>query len=118
MTITAINIIDRISHIINEGVHDKGIFKAFFLAGGSGSGKSFVGDKTLLGHGLRTINSDIAFQFLMKKAGRVGKDGTLDLRNETPEQTLQRERIRNSAKVKITDKQFRLYIRGRLGIVA
>ena len=30
-----------LSHLA-EGVYDKGIFKAFFLAGGPGSGKTFV----------------------------------------------------------------------------
>ena len=28
--------------LLNEGVHDKGIFKAVFLAGGPGSGKDYV----------------------------------------------------------------------------
>ena len=31
--------------IIDEGVNDPGIFKAIFLAGGPGSGKSFVGSE-------------------------------------------------------------------------
>ena len=29
-------------NMLNEGLYDPGIFKAFFLAGGPGSGKSFV----------------------------------------------------------------------------
>ena len=28
--------------LINEGVHDKGIFKAVFMAGGPGSGKTYM----------------------------------------------------------------------------
>ena len=32
----------KLFDVINEGVYDPGIFKAIFLAGGPGSGKSFV----------------------------------------------------------------------------
>ena len=38
---------------INEGVYDPGIFKAFFLAGGPGSGKSFVTSRVFAGTGLK-----------------------------------------------------------------
>ena len=34
-------------HELREGLNDPDIFKAFFLAGGPGSGKSFVAGKTL-----------------------------------------------------------------------
>lgn len=45
-------------YILNEGINDKGIWKAVFLAGTPGAGKSFVKDK--LGGGVepRTVNSD------------------------------------------------------------
>ena len=46
---------------ITEGVYDPNIFKAFFLAGGPGSGKSWVSSKTLSGIGLKIINSDDVF---------------------------------------------------------
>lgn len=55
--------------LVNEGVHDKGIFHAVFLAGGPGSGKDFIMKKTLHGHGLTEINSDTAFEHLLKKHG-------------------------------------------------
>ena len=32
----------KLMDLLNEGVNDPGIFKAVFLAGGPGSGKSFV----------------------------------------------------------------------------
>ena len=35
----------KLKDIINEGVYDPGIFKAIFLAGGPGSGKSFVANE-------------------------------------------------------------------------
>ena len=46
-------------HIIQEGVYDPGIFKAFFLAGGPGSGKSYDTNRTTAGMGLKLVNSDI-----------------------------------------------------------
>ena len=55
-------------HELQEGVYDPNIFKAFFLAGGPGSGKSFVVRKTTGGTGLRIVNSDPAFELLIKKA--------------------------------------------------
>jgi hypothetical protein len=56
--------------LINEGVNDPAIFKAVFLAGGPGSGKSFIVGKTGLGSfGFRVVNSDDAFENAMKKAG-------------------------------------------------
>jgi len=55
--------------VIQEGVHDKGIFRAVFMAGSPGSGKDYVMHKTLAGHGLREINSDVPLEHLMKKHG-------------------------------------------------
>ena len=53
---------------LQEGVYDPNIFKAFFIAGGPGSGKSFVVRRTTGGLGLRVINSDDAFEHQLKKA--------------------------------------------------
>ena len=53
---------------INEGVYDKGIFKAFFLAGGPASGKSFVSARAFAGSGLKVVNSDTTFERYLKKA--------------------------------------------------
>ena len=60
---------------IKEGIHDPGIFKAFFTAGGPGSGKSHVAALRGLGgrggspHGLVIINSDDQFERLLAQAG-------------------------------------------------
>ena len=43
-------IIEQIKEL-NEGVYDPGIFKAFFLAGGPGSGKTFVTRSAFAGTG-------------------------------------------------------------------
>ena len=50
---------------ITEGVYDPNIFKAFFLAGGPGSGKSWVSAKTLSGMGLKVINSDDVSEYTL-----------------------------------------------------
>ena len=62
---------------ISEGVNDPGIFKAVFLAGGPGSGKTYV-TKQLFGipdrfnismTGLKMVNSDKELKFLLNKFG-------------------------------------------------
>ena len=53
--------------LLHEGPNDPHIFKAVFLAGGPGSGKSFVSNKLLSGTGLRVVNSDDVYEFMMKK---------------------------------------------------
>ena len=42
----------KFQQYITEGVYDPSIFKAFFLAGGPGSGKSWVSARALSGMGL------------------------------------------------------------------
>ena len=71
---------------LQEGVYDPNIFKAFFLAGGPGSGKSFVVRKTTGGLGLRIVNSDVTFEKLIKDA-----DIDLDFRNMSPEREKERD---------------------------
>ena len=52
---------------LSEGLYDPGIFKAFFLAGGPGSGKTFVTSSAFAGSGLKLVNSDVAFERGLKK---------------------------------------------------
>ena len=54
---------------LQEGVYDPNILKAFFLAGGPGSGKSYVVRRTTGGLGMKIVNSDNAFEKLLKDAG-------------------------------------------------
>ena len=54
--------------IIREGLYDPGIFKAFFLAGGPGSGKTYVNQRITPGIGLKNVNSDTAFETALKAA--------------------------------------------------
>lgn len=94
---------------LKEGINDPNIFKAVFLAGGPGSGKSFVVGKTALtAQGLKLINSDIAFEAALKKAGLAA----------TPENIYsdQGQAIRTNAKI-LTNKRKKLALAGRLGLI-
>ena len=93
---------------LQEGVYDPNIFKAFFIAGGPGSGKSFVVRKTTGGLGLRVVNSDDAFENQLKKAN-------LSLKMPADE-TEPRDVVRDRAK-QTTASRKSGYIEGRLGII-
>jgi len=97
-----------IPFILKEGLYDPGIFKAFFLAGGPGSGKTYVTNKVMGGMGLKNINSDRAFEIGLKRAG---------LSLKMPEdEAKKRDPIRLRAK-ELTGKALENYIQGRLGLV-
>ena len=93
---------------ITEGVYDPGIFKAFFLAGGPGSGKTFVTQNAFAGTGLKLVNSDAAFERGLKKAN-------LSLKMP-PEEEYFRDLIRRAAKSS-TATQLDQYVKGRLGLI-
>jgi len=94
---------------LDEGVNDPAIFKAIFLAGGPGSGKSFIVGKTgLTSMGYKVVNSDDAFEAAMKKAGME-----MDPENIF---SVKGQEIRGKAKA-LTGKRQARYIEGRLGLV-
>ena len=93
---------------LSEGLYDPGIFKAFFLAGGPGSGKTFVTSTAFAGSGLKVVNSDVAFERGLKKAN-------LSL-SMPDEETYFRNIIRSRAKA-LTISQLDKYVDGRLGLV-
>jgi len=93
---------------LQEGVYDPHIFKAIFLAGGPGSGKSYVTRKVTGGLGLKVVNSDPHFEKLIKAAG---------LSLSMPDDEFDsREPLRVRAKV-VREKQKKNYLEGRLGII-
>ena len=94
--------------LLTEGVHDKAIFKAVFLSGGPGSGKDYVLDNTLAGHGLTEINSDKALEFLMDKKN-------LDKTMPASEKEA-RDIVRGKAK-DLTELRQRLALLGRNGLI-
>ena len=97
---------------LQEGVYDPNIFKAFFLAGGPGSGKSYVVKRTTGGLGMRVVNSDDAFEKLVKSAGMTMKMDTKKGR----EQEADRDKLRDVAK-RVTTLRKSNYIEGRLGLI-
>jgi dephospho-CoA kinase len=94
-----------------EGVYDRNIFKAFFLAGGPGSGKSWVSSRTLSGAGMKVINSDAAFEALLKK-----EKMSLNFKDYTDAELVRRDEIRAKAK-RMTALSLNAAIEGRLGLI-
>jgi cytidylate kinase len=97
---------------LTEGVYDKHIFKAFFLAGGPGSGKSWVARRTLGGTGMKVINSDAGFKRYAKQVG-------LDLERMdrfTDDETRLKDKLRARAKSG-TKTQLKYAIDERLGLI-
>ena len=96
---------------IIEGVYDPNIFKAFFLAGGPGSGKSWVSERALSGMGLKVINSDNMFANALKKERM-----SLDFSQYNPKEIERRDEIRSKAKAR-TGVQLKMALEGRLGLI-
>jgi len=116
-----------------EGVYDPGIFKAFFLAGGAGSGKSYSAEKATgsaagkfqwhekiknkitpgkVGpYGLKVVNSDEQLEMGLLKAKMSS-----NMRTYTDDETTKKELIRAKAKIK-TAKREQLWVNGRLGLI-
>ena len=94
-----------------EGVYDRNIFKAFFLAGGPGSGKSWVSSKTLGGAGMKVINSDDAFEMMLKR-----EKMSLNFKDYSDAELIRRDEIRAKAK-RMTALSLGAAIEGRLGLI-
>ena len=93
---------------LQEGVYDPNIFKAIFLAGGPGSGKSYVVRRTTGGLGMKIVNSDDIYEKMLKDAGMT----------TTPEDiyTPKGQEIRGQAKA-VTGRMRGNFLEGRLGII-
>ena len=119
--------------VIEEGARDPGIFKAIFLAGGPGSGKSFVAQK-LFGiaekinvskTGLKMVNQDSEFELLLNKYF-----GTTDVDNMPDELFADltgvdkagkpvdyaTSGLRKYAKA-LSQERLRIYTEGKLGVI-
>ena len=115
-----------------EGVYDPGIFKAFFLAGGAGSGKSYSAEKATgsaagkfqwddsmsklkpgkVGpYGLKVVNSDEQLEYGLMKAKMSS-----NMKAYTSGEVERKELIRTKAK-KVTLKREQLWVNGRLGLI-
>ena len=95
-------------HELQEGVYDPNILKAFFLAGGPGSGKSYVVRRTTGGLGMKIVNSHYIYEKMLNDAG-------LDT---TPEDIFsdQGQEIRGRAKA-VTKRMQGNFLEGRLGLI-
>tara|TARA_Y200000002_G_scaffold103553_1_gene84231 strand:- start:107 stop:778 length:672 start_codon:yes stop_codon:yes gene_type:complete len=93
---------------LQEGLYDPNIFKAFFLAGGPGSGKSYVVQKSTGGTGLKIINSDDVFEKYLKQA-------RLDFKMQAGQKS-ERDIVRSKAKA-VTARRKDNYLEGRLGLI-
>ena len=123
----------NLKQLLTEGVFDKGILKAVFMAGGPGSGKSYVAS-SIFGipkkvnvsvSGMKTVNSDTEFEFLLKKYGFETIGGGLDIDlwpkdvfdaiaggdEDSKEMT-----VRKKAKL-LTKARKKQYMNGRLGMI-
>ena len=117
-----IHVISENTTLLKEDVFQKGSFKAVFMAGGPGSGKSSVIDgifnvpdrtaiKSLTSTGLKVVNSDKAFEYLKKKHNIPAS--VVDMSDE--ERSLDGKMMYKS--VQIAKKQLNNYLKGKLGII-
>ena len=124
----------NLKQLLTEGVFDKGILKAVFMAGGPGSGKSYVASQ-LFGipkkinvsvSGLKSVNSDTEFEFLLKKYGfETFGTGKLDI-DKWPDEVFdaiaggdedsENMTVRKKAKLMTADRK-KKYMEGRLGMI-
>ena len=124
----------NLKQLLTEGVFDKGILKAVFMAGGPGSGKSYVAGEifgipkkiNVSVSGLKTVNSDTEFEFLLKKYGfETFGTGKLDI-DKWPDEVFdaiaggdedsESMTVRKKAKL-LTKARKQKYMEGRLGMI-
>jgi predicted kinase len=110
--------------VLAEGVDDPGVLKCVFMAGGPGSGKSYVAGNlfaitprfhaSFSTYGLKLVNSDTAFETALKQNGINPKDlATLAARADEWKRLMA---LRDRAK-SLTQTQQRYYESGRLGLI-
>ena len=120
-----VNIFDK--EEVTEGVNDPGIFKAVFLAGGPGSGKSYVASQlfgipekvNISAYGLKLVNQDTELEnFLKKYFGYVDIDKMPDelFKNLTDPKSKDYSGMRSRTKA-LSKKRLELYKKGRLGVI-
>ena len=124
----------NLKQLLTEGIFDKGILKAVFMAGGPGSGKSYVAGQifgipkkvNVSMSGLKSVNSDTEFEFLLKKYGfDTFGTGKLDI-DKWPDEVFdmiaggdedsEAMTLRKKAKLMTRDRKEK-YMEGRLGMI-
>ena len=94
-----------------EGMYDPSIFKAIFLAGGPGSGKSYVAGKATGGLGMKVVNSDDIYELKLKSSG-LGMDFT-----KFDDKDFERSQVIRDRAKKLTKMRMRQWVDGRLGMI-
>ena len=104
---------------LQEGLQDPNIFKAFFLAGGPGSGKSYVVRSTTGGTGLRIVNSDDIFEKYLKDAGFDMDMSTAKAEREAEDRDKMRKRAKKLTRTRMGDVTTGKggYLEGRIGLI-
>jgi len=101
--------------IVKESINDKNLFKAVFIAGGAGSGKSFISDLIFSNktspYGTKLINSDQFFEINLKKLNLP-----MIINVDDKEVYDKQMAVRNKAK-KTTNTKMNLHIDGMLPLI-
>ena len=130
----------KLKDLLNESVFDKSILKCVFMAGGPGSGKSWVAEELFgipkskepnVAWNMKYVNSDNEFEFLLGKYGfETAGWNTLDI-DKWPDEVLMiatgedskgnkldpdEVSVREKAK-ELTKKRLKAYTEGRLGVI-
>ena len=117
----------KLKDLLNEGVNDPGILKAVFLAGGPGSGKSFVASGlygipkkvNVSAYGLKLVNQDKELTRMLNKYGFGTDLDDMDdelFRQLTDPTYDDYSGLRSRAK-ELTASRKKLYMDGRLGLI-
>ena len=117
----------KLMDLLNEGVNDPGVFKAVFLAGGPGSGKSFVASQlfgipekiNISASGLKMVNQDTELEtFLRKYFDTVDIDNMPDelFKQLTDPKSDDYSGMRTHTK-DLSKQRLKLYTQGRLGVI-
>ncbi len=93
------------------GINDPFLFKAVFLAGGPGSGKSYVARDLFGGLGLKNVNIDNAFEFILKRRGL-----SLSIDPKNPAEFAEQMKVRDRAR-HLETMQRVSWTNGMLGLV-
>src|SRR5574343_1033381 len=91
----------RLNELLVEGPHDPDRLKAVFMAGGPGSGKTYVAKRLLGGTGLKHVNIDDFYEFLRKN--RVTSGGY--------------EKELYDYSWNLMRKRMKMYLDGQLGVI-
>jgi len=95
---------------VSESIHDKYLFKAVFMAGGGGSGKSFIADLMFKGMPVKVINADDLIPPIFSKRGL-----SLDM---TGDEELYKKQMEARDKAKeLTGKKEMQWVKGMLPLI-